>query len=54
LQAYINSEEEYAIVQSVEGSRQIDKIENREEIINTVVKWRMYIGIPKTDVSEEL
>jgi hypothetical protein len=54
LQDYINSDEEYAIVQSVEGSKQIAKIENKEEIINTVVKWRMYIGIPKTDVSEEL
>jgi hypothetical protein len=54
LQAYIQSNEELAIVECVEGSRQIAKIENKEEIINTVVKWRMYIGIPKTDVTEEL
>ena len=54
MQDYIRSDEELAIVQSVEGSKQIAKIENKEEIINTVVKWRMYIGIPKTDVAEEL
>lgn len=54
MQEYIQSDEELEIVKSVEGSRQIAKIEDREVIINTVVKWRMYIGIPKTDVAEEL
>lgn len=52
---YITSEEEHSIVQAVEGSKQIAKAENvKEELINMVVKWRMYIGIPKADVAEEL
>lgn len=52
---FITSDEEHAIVQAVEGSKQIARSENsKEELINIVVKWRMYIGIPKTDVAEEL
>lgn len=51
---YIQTNEELEIVKSVEGSKQIANIENREELINSVVKWRMYIGMPKTDIAEEL
>lgn len=52
---YITSDEEHAIVKAVEGSKQISKVENaKEELIDVVVKWRMYIGIPKSDVAEEL
>lgn len=55
LSAYITSDEENSIVQAVEGSKQIAKAENvKEDLINIVVKWRMYIGIPKSDVAEEL
>jgi len=52
---FISSEEEHSIVKAVENSKQIVKCENvAEELINIVVKWRMYIGIPKSDVAEEL
>jgi hypothetical protein len=52
---YITSEDEHAIVKSIEGSKQISKEEdNKNLLIDLVVKWRMYIGIPKADVAEEL
>jgi hypothetical protein len=52
---YITSEDEHAIVKALEGSKQISKEEdNKNLLIDLVVKWRMYIGIPKTDVAEEL
>lgn len=54
LSDYIQSYEEKEIVQAVEGSKQIAKVESREELINAVVKWRMYIGMPKSDIAEEL
>ena len=40
LSEYIQSYEEKEIVQAVEGSKQIAKVESREELINAVVKWR--------------
>ena len=52
---YITSEEENAIVIAIEGFKQIAKAEdNKNLLIDLVVKWRMYIGIPKADVAEEL
>ena len=51
---YIQSYEEQEIVLAVENSKQITKEENKENLINAVVKWRMYIGMPKTDIAEEL
>lgn len=53
---YISSDAEHSIVKAVEGSKQVAKInsDEREELINLVVKWRLYIGIPKADVAEEL
>ena len=54
LSEYIRSDEERNIVKALED-KQIAKSENvKENIINVVVKWRMYIGIPKADVAEEL
>jgi len=54
LSDYITSDEELNIVKALED-KQIAKAENvKENIINLVVKWRMYIGIPKADVAEEL
>ena len=55
LSDYIQSNEELEIVKAVENSVIINKSEtSKEELINVVVRWRMYIGVPKTDVAEEL
>jgi hypothetical protein len=32
----------------------IQKLQELTPLINVVAKWRMYVGLPKTDVSEEL
>jgi hypothetical protein len=52
---YIQNNDELEIVKAVENSVIIKKSESsKEELINVVVRWRMYIGVPKTDVAEEL
>lgn len=50
---FVKNEEEYEIVKAVENSLIIADVE-KESLVNLAVKWRMYIGIPNSDVEEEL
>jgi hypothetical protein len=55
LSDFVESLEEIEIVRAVENSMQIARTKNVEDaLILLISKWRIYIGIPKTDVSEEL
>jgi len=49
---YITTEQEHDIVVATSNSP-IHKT-SKEDLLNVVVKWRMYIGIPKNDVAEEI
>ena len=51
---HIQNNEELEIVKSIENSLQVAKLESMDTLLGVVAKWRMYIGLPKTDVSEEL
>lgn len=51
---HIQNNEELEIVKSIENSLQVARLENMDTLLGVVAKWRMYIGLPKTDVSEEL
>ena len=46
--------EEVALVKCVEGSVLIGNLKDLNPLVNVVAKWRMYIGLPKEDISEEL
>jgi hypothetical protein len=46
--------EEVALVKCVEGSVLIGNLKDLNPLVNVVAKWRMYIGLPKDDISEEL
>lgn len=51
---HIQNNDELEIVKSIENSLQVARLENMDTLLGVVAKWRMYIGLPKTDVSEEL
>jgi hypothetical protein len=52
---FAKTNEETNIIICLEGNKAIGLLENpQEKLIDIVSKWRMYIGMPKNDVSEEL
>lgn len=51
---YTETREEIQIVHCIQDSIMIQKLQELTPLINVVAKWRMYVGLPKTDVSEEL
>lgn len=51
---YTETKEEIQIVKCIQESIMIQKLQELTPLINVVAKWRMYVGLPKTDVSEEL
>jgi hypothetical protein len=51
---HIQNNEELEIVKAIENSLQVARLESMDTLLGVVAKWRMYIGLPKTDVSEEL
>ena len=57
LSEFVQNEEEFQIVNCVQNSILIRNLEGALQnplLLQVVTEWRMYIGIPKTDVSEEL
>ena len=55
LSAYINNQQELEIIEAVENSIQLGRTDNpSESALAIAAKWRMYIGIPKQDATEEL
>lgn len=50
---FVKNEEEYEIVKAVENSIKIENVD-KESLVNLAIKWRMHIGIPNSDVEEEL
>ena len=50
---FVQTSEQGLIVQAVEKSRIIAKCQP-EQVLQVVAKWRLYVGMPKGDVSEEL
>lgn len=55
LSEFVKNNEEMQIVNALENSLQISRMKDAEDnLIMIVSKWRMYIGIPKNDVTEEL
>lgn len=52
---FANTTEETNIIICLEGNKAIGLLEKpQEKLIDIVSKWRMYIGMPKNDVTEEL
>jgi len=51
---FTTSNEEVALVKCVENSILIGNLSDLNPLVNVVAKWRMYIGLPKEDISEEL
>ena len=51
---FISNNEELALVKCVEDSILIGNLSDLNPLVNVVAKWRMYIGLPKEDISEEL
>lgn len=51
---FTTTNEEVALVKCVEGSILIGNLTDLNPLVNVVAKWRMYIGLPKEDISEEL
>lgn len=51
---FVRTVEEKAIVQSVQGSPIIGNLKDITPLLGVVSKWRLYIGLPKEDVTEEL
>jgi len=51
---YAKTNEELTIVRAIEESEFIGNLKDFSKIIDVVAKWRMYIGMPKQDISEEL
>lgn len=50
---FVKSEEEHQLASAVINHPQVSEVPI-ENIVNLVALWRMYIGIPKADVAEEL
>jgi len=51
---FVQNNEEQKIVECVENSVLVSRIKNDNDILSVVAKWRMYCGLPKQDVSEEV
>lgn len=51
---FTSTSEEVALVKCVENSVLIGNLTDLNPLVNVVAKWRMYIGLPKEDISEEL
>jgi hypothetical protein len=51
---FTKTNEEVELVKCVENSILVGNLENLNSLVNVVAKWRMYIGLPKEDISEEL
>jgi len=51
---FTTTNEEVALVKCVEASVLIGNLTDLNTLVNVVAKWRMYIGLPKEDISEEL
>ena len=51
---FVKTIEEEAIVKSIQGTPAIQNLKDLTPLLAVVSKWRMYIGIPKEDVTEEL
>ncbi len=51
---FTTNNEEVTLVKCVEGSVLIGNLTDLNPLVNVVAKWRMYIGLPKEDISEEL
>ena len=54
LSPFIETNEELQIVKAVEESEIISNLSDITKLLKIVSKWRVYVGIPKSDVSEEL
>lgn len=51
---FVQTNEEVKIVDAIEKSIQIANLKDSTPLLQVVAKWRLYIGLPKDDVSEEL
>ena len=55
LSVYTSNIQELEIIEAVENTMQLGRTENpTESALAIAAKWRMYIGIPKQDATEEL
>ena len=54
LSQFIETNDELQIVNSIEQSKQISSLSDITPLLQVVSKWRVYVGVPKNDVSEEL
>ena len=51
---FIKTNEELQIAQSVEQSELISNLNDLTPLLQVISKWRVYVGVPKGDVAEEL
>lgn len=51
---FIKTPDEYAMIIAIEKSQRIADLSDLNPLLGVVSKWRLYIGVPKEDVSEEL
>ena len=54
LTPFVKTNEEGVIVKAIEESEFIGNLKDWNKIVDVVAKWRLYIGMPKQDVSEEI
>ena len=51
---FVKTIEEEAIVKCIQGTPSVQNLKDVSHLLAVVSKWRLYIGIPKEDVTEEL
>lgn len=51
---HARTNDEKTIIKAIEESEFIGNLRDTNKIIDVVAKWRIYIGMPKQDISEEL
>jgi len=51
---FIETNEELQVLNCIEKSNLIGELQDLTPLLQVVSKWRVYVGVPKTDVAEEL
>jgi hypothetical protein len=54
LLSHTQTKEEYDLVKCIQGSVRIEDLKDITDLLKVVSKWRLYVGLPKDDVSHEL
>ena len=51
---FVKTQEEYEIASIIDKDMPIGRLEKMDKLVEAVAQWRMYLGIPQHDASEEI